>query len=130
MIYGIGIDIQKISQIDEIFARQKERFLQKIFTEQEIAYCSKYKNCGERYAARWAVKEAFFKAMATGIGGGYRFTDVEIINLASGKPHIVLYGKALEDCKRLGLKVFVSISHSDEYAVGQIILTAADEDDN
>jgi holo-[acyl-carrier protein] synthase len=128
LIYGIGIDIQCISQISKMLISQKERFLQRIFTEKEIAYCTKHQLASQHLAGRWAVKEAFYKAMGTGISGGYRFIDIETINLASGKPHVILYGKVQEDCKEIGLKVFVSISHSEEYAVGQIVLSHEDEE--
>jgi holo-[acyl-carrier protein] synthase len=130
MIYGIGIDIQSIAQIDEIFERQKDRFLKKIFTVEEITYCKRSRVSGQHFAARWAVKEAFFKALGTGIIGGYTFHDVEICKKASGQPYITLSGKALEECNRLCLRSFVSISHSDEYAVGQVILSYENDDED
>ncbi|MFD7524217.1 holo-ACP synthase [Paenibacillus chitinolyticus] len=128
MIYGIGLDIQEIAQIGELYVRRKDAFLRKVFTPDELAYCQRHADPGQHLAARWAVKEAFFKAMGVGIGGGYALTDVETVNLPSGKPHVVLHGKPLADCARLGLRVFVSLSHSGEYAAAQIVLEVDRED--
>jgi holo-[acyl-carrier protein] synthase len=123
MIYGIGIDIQSISKMNRVLRRQQERFLQRVLTENEIAYCCNHRNTGQHFAARWAVKEAYFKALGTGIRGEYRFLDVEIVHLPSGQPSIILHGKTREDWERFGLNIFVSISHSGDYAIGQVILS-------
>lgn len=122
MIYGIGLDLQYIPQIEDSIQRQQELFLNRVYTQQEIAYCKKHRNAGQHYAAKWAVKEAFSKALGTGIAKGIRLLDIETVHLKSGQPHIVLYRKALEVCQQHNLNVFVSISHSGDYAAAQVVL--------
>lgn len=123
MIYGIGIDLQYIPQISEMVARQSERALTRIFTPAEITYCAKFRSPDQHYAARWAVKEAFYKAAGTGLAGEYRLTDVETVNLDSGKPHVILYGKALESSRQHLWRIGVSISHSGDYAIAQVVIS-------
>lgn len=122
MILGIGVDIQEINQIKEIYSRKKERFFEKVFTHSEIEYCEKHKDSFKHYAARWAIKEAFLKAIGTGITGGYTLKEIETVNLPSGKPIVNVYGKLSEDINKLNVSSHISISHSGEYAVGQVLL--------
>ncbi|WP_270168539.1 holo-ACP synthase [Paenibacillus sp. SYP-B4298] len=122
MIYGVGLDLQYIPQIEESIQRQQELFLNRVYTQQEIAYCRKHRKAGQHYAAKWAAKEAFSKALGTGISKGIRLLDIETVHLKSGQPHIVLYRRALEICEQHNLKVFVSISHSGDYAAAQVVL--------
>jgi len=122
MIYGIGMDIQLVSQIKDILSRHGEYFLQRIFTKDEVVYCSNHRKPEQHYAARWAVKEACLKALGTGMARGFRLRDIETVRLVSGKPHIVLHGKIREHCLDHCLRAFVSISHSGEYAAAQVIL--------
>ncbi|PZD96804.1 holo-[acyl-carrier-protein] synthase [Paenibacillus sambharensis] len=129
MIFGIGLDIQSIAQIDASIRKQGEYFLRRIYTGQEIDYCSSKENASQHFAARWAVKEAFSKAAGTGIARGLCFRDVETVHLKTGQPHIVLYGKALDLCEQHDLRVLVSITHSEEYAAAQIILCSRLEDE-
>ncbi|WP_068776313.1 holo-ACP synthase [Paenibacillus sp. FJAT-26967] len=125
MIYGIGIDIQEIAQFEEIMHRQQDRFLRRIFTDQELSYCSRYNSPAQHLAARWAVKEAFLKAAGTGLRGGYRLADLEVSNLPSGKPELILHGQVREDIERAGVNVYISLSHSGDYAAGQVVLWTA-----
>ncbi|MGW9125867.1 holo-ACP synthase [Paenibacillus chitinolyticus] len=125
MIYGIGVDLQNIAQLEEAVTRQGESFLRKVFTDRERAYCSRHTSPVQHLAARWAVKEAFLKATGSGLGGQYLFKDLEVVNKPSGQPELILHGKAEEDCKRLGLHIYISISHSGEYALGQVVLCMA-----
>jgi holo-[acyl-carrier protein] synthase len=123
MIVGTGVDIAETSRIEEVFERHGERFSKRLYTPEEIAYCEKFKNKAERYAARFAAKEAAFKALGTGWRNGVRWLDVEVTHLASGKPELVLTGRALEVARELGVtRTSVSISHSDRYVVAQVIL--------
>jgi holo-[acyl-carrier protein] synthase len=123
MIAGTGVDIAETSRIDQVFERHGERFAKRVYTPQEIAYCEKFKNKAERYAARFAAKEAAFKALGTGWGNGVHWLDVEVTHLPSGKPELVLTGRALEVARQLGVtRASVSISHSDRYVVAHVIL--------
>src|SRR5690349_25131262 len=121
MIIGTGVDIAETVRIEQVLNRHGERFSGRLFTPQEIAYCEKFKNRAERYAARFAAKEAAFKALGTGWREGVRWLDVEVIRQTSGKPDLVLHGRARELAQ--GLRVersSVSISHSDRYAVAMV----------
>jgi holo-[acyl-carrier protein] synthase len=123
MIVGTGVDIAETSRIEQVIERHGERFSKRLYTPAEIAYCEKFKNKAERYAARFAAKEAAFKALGTGWGNGVRWVDVEVTHLPSGKPELLLTGRALEVAKQLGVtRASVSISHSDRYVVAQVIM--------
>jgi len=127
MIVGIGVDIAETARLERVLGRYGERFAQKVFTPAEIAYCEKFKNRGERYAARFAAKEAAFKALGTGWGKGVRWLDVEVTHQPSGKPELVLTGRAEEVARELRVaRMAVSISHSDRYVVAQVIFESDD----
>ena len=122
MIIGTGVDIAETVRIEQVLNRHGERFSGRLFTPQEIAYCEKFKNKAERYAARFAAKEAAFKALGTGWRNGVRWLDVEVTNLPSGKPELRLEGQALEAGRRLSVsRASLSISHTDRYAIAQVI---------
>ena len=122
MIVGTGVDIVETSRIQRVFERHGERFARRLFTQGEIAYCERFKNKAERYAARFAAKEAAFKALGTGWREGIRWLDVEVTHQPSGKPELVLKGRAQELAQILGVtRSAVSISHADHYAMAQVI---------
>lgn len=122
MIRGTGVDIADTSRIEQGLQRHGERFAKRIFTAGEIAYCERFKNRAERYAARFAAKEAAFKALGTGWRQGIQWLDVEIVHQPSGKPDLILTGRALEVARKLQVtRISVSISHSDRYAVALVI---------
>jgi holo-[acyl-carrier protein] synthase len=122
MIVGTGIDIVETIRIQEALERHGERFCRRLFSPGEITYCEKSKNKAERYAARFAAKEAAFKALGTGWRQGVRWRDVEVVHQPSGKPELVLTGGAAERAHQLGVtRTAVSISHADHYAVAQVI---------
>jgi holo-[acyl-carrier protein] synthase len=128
MIRGTGVDIAETSRIEQSLERHGERFTKKVFTSAEIAYCDKFKNRAERYAARFAAKEAAFKALGTGWRVGIRWLDVEVIHQPSGKPELVLTGRALEVARELQVtRMSISISHSDRYVVAMVIFEGDDE---
>jgi holo-[acyl-carrier protein] synthase len=120
MIRGIGVDIIEIERIRESIQSQGEQFLGKVFTAQEIAYCSAKHNSAQHYAARFAAKEAVSKALSTGWAGEFRWKDVELTNDPSGQPHIVLHGPLREGL--MGSSVFVSMSHSHSHVVAMVII--------
>lgn len=127
MIVGTGVDIAETSRIEQSLERHGERFAKRVFTPAEITYCERFKNRSERYAARFAAKEAAFKALGTGWRAGIRWLDVEVTHQPSGKPELILRGRAQEAARELKVtRTAVSISHSDRYVVAQVILESDD----
>jgi len=123
MIVGTGVDIAETSRIEQVFERHGDRFSKRVYTPEEIAYCERFKNKAERYAARFAAKEAAFKALGTGWRNGVRWLDIEVTHLASGKPELLMTGRALEVARELSVtRASVTISHSDRYVVAHVIL--------
>lgn len=123
MIVGIGADIAEINRVEEAIARHGQAFLDRVFTPVEIEYCERHKAKFERYAARFAAKEAAMKALGTGWRRGVRWRDIEVKNEASGKPGLTLAGPAAEHAARLGAKrILLSITHSGNLAFAQVIL--------
>jgi holo-[acyl-carrier protein] synthase len=122
MIVGMGVDIAEIDRIEATIARRGDAFLKRIYTPIEIAYCERHKKKGERYAGRFAVKEATMKALGTGWRRGVRWRDIEVVNLPGGKPTLRLAGVAKEFADRLGAKnISISITHSGNLAFAQVI---------
>lgn len=122
MIVGIGVDLVETARINEGLERHGDRFIRRLYTQGEIEYCDRFKNRAERYAARFAAKEAAFKALGTGWREGVRWLDVEVTNLPSGKPELLLHGRAGELARELGVsRMAISISHADHYAVVQVV---------
>jgi holo-[acyl-carrier protein] synthase len=125
VIVGTGVDLVETWRIQESLEEYGERFIKRLFTPGEVAYCEKFKNRAERYAASFAAKEAAFKALGTGWRNGVRWLDVEIVHLSSGKPELVLTGRALELAQELGVtRTQVTVSHAERYAVVQVIFEA------
>jgi len=123
MIIGIGADIAEVPRLREAIERHGERFLQRVFTEREIAYCQRHRNSEERFAARFAAKEAMMKALGTGWRRGITWRDIEVSNAQGGKPNIQLTGKALEIFHSLGgARILLSLTHTDNYALAQVII--------
>ena len=125
MIVGLGVDISEIDRIQAAVTRHGDRLLKRLFTAAEIAYCERHRNRFERYAGRFAVKEATMKALGTGWSRGVRWVDIEVTRLASGKPTLTLCGATLKHAERLGVRnTCVSITHSGNTALAQVILEA------
>src|SRR5213595_2831134 len=121
MIVGSGIDIAEVPRIAQAIVRFGERFVRRVFTEGEIAYCDSKANRIERYAARFAAKEAWMKALGTGWNHGVRWRDVEVCRMPGGRPTIAFHGKAAEFAAKLGTKnVALSLSHTAEQAIAQV----------
>ena len=122
MIVGLGLDIAEIDRIEAAITRHGAPFIERLFTPAEVAYCERHKNRYERYAARFAVKEAAMKALGTGWHGGVRWRDIEVTREPSGKPGLHLEGVAREFADRLGVKrISVTITHSGNLALAQVI---------
>ena len=123
VIYGIGIDIIEVSRIEKQISSERKRFREILFSENEIKYCDDKKSKAQNYAARFAAKEAFLKAIGTGLRDGLNWKNIEILNDELGKPEIVLHGKAKKIIKENGISnINVSLSHLKETAVAVVIL--------
>lgn len=122
MIVGMGVDIAEIDRIEAAIKRNGRRFIDRLFTPLEIEYCERHRNSYERYAGRFAVKEAAMKALGTGWARGVRWVDIEVTNLPGGKPTLRLAGVAGEIAARIGVKnISLSITHCGNIAFAQVI---------
>ena len=123
MIVGTGIDITEVPRIAEAIARFGSRFLNRVFTPNEIRYCESKKNSVERYAARFAAKEAAMKAIGTGLRRGVTWQDIEIGHAPGGKPVLRFSGRAADFANALGSKhVALSLTHTETTAIAIVIL--------
>ena len=123
MIVGTGIDMAEVPRIARSIARFGGRFLKRVFTEGEIRYCDSKANRAERYAARFAAKEAAMKALGTGWNHGVRWRDIEVQRQPGGRPTLAFHGKAAEVAARLGTKnIALSLTHTERQAFAQVIL--------
>jgi holo-[acyl-carrier protein] synthase len=122
MIVGLGIDVAEVNRIGAVIEAQKERFLRRVFTLDEVAYCEQFKNRYERYAGRFAVKEAAMKALGTGWSRGVRWVDLEVVRQRGGRPTLLLKGEAKKIADAMGVKnIAVSITHTADQAMAQVI---------
>lgn len=123
MIVGTGIDIVEVPRVAQAIERFGERFLRRVFTPGEIKYCRSKRNASERFAARFAAKEAAFKAIGTGVRMGVVWTDVEVRREPGGRPTLNFSGAAAAHAVALGMKrSSLSLSHTAEFATAQVIL--------
>jgi holo-[acyl-carrier protein] synthase len=123
VIVGTGVDLCEVDRIREAIARYGERFKQRIFTDHEIAYSERKANLYERYAARFAAKEAGMKALGTGWRGGIAWRHFEVTNLPSGRPTLAFHGRAGEIAKKLGVRnVSLSLTHTRDQAMAMVVL--------
>jgi len=118
-VYSIGVDLIEIERIEKLLERYGEKFLKRIFTEIEIEYCSKKRDKGS-FAARFATKEAVFKATGLGLSKGMTWKDVEVVNDSKGKPEVRLYGKTAEILDQK--KIHLSLSHSKDASVAVVVV--------
>jgi holo-[acyl-carrier protein] synthase len=122
VIVGLGLDIAEIDRIEAAITRHGVPFLERIFTAREVAYCESHKNRFERYAARFAAKEAAMKALGTGWRRGVRWRDIEVARDSSGKPTLHLEGAARQIADGLGVKnISLTITHSGNLALAEVI---------
>ncbi len=123
MIVGTGIDIIEVPRVAQSIERFGDRFLRRIFTADEIRYCQSKRNAVERFAARFAAKEAAFKAIGTGMRQGVSWVEVEVKRQPGGRPSISFSGVAAKHAAALGMKrASLSITHTAETAMAQVIL--------
>src|SRR5579862_6061262 len=123
MIVGTGIDLCEVERIEKAMtAPHGARFRERVFTAGEIAYADSKANWAERYAARFAAKEAGMKALGTGWQHGVSWHDLEVVNLASGRPTLRLHGKAAQIAERLGVRnVSLSLTHTVRQGMAFVI---------
>ncbi|MBI2346223.1 MAG: holo-ACP synthase [Deltaproteobacteria bacterium] len=122
MIVGIGIDIVDVRRIEAIIFRWQERFLRRIFTDKEIRHCNNKKNPAQRFATRFAAKEAFIKALYPKGTEGICFRDIEV-DQKDNRPVINTYNKVTAHVEAQQVsKIFVMLSHDGNYSVAQVIL--------
>ena len=119
----MGVDLAEVERIRAAVERYGERFLARVFTPGERAYAEATLKRYERYAARFAAKEAAMKAIGTGWKRGVRWQDFEVTNLPSGRPTLRFSGKAAEYAAEMGVReVWVSLTHTEGMALAQVIL--------
>ena len=122
-LLGIGIDVIEVERIEDAVEEFGERFLERIFTEGERAYCGRQKRPELHYAARWAAKEAVSKAFGTGIGAELSWTEIEVVRRDSGEPTLILTGKAREFAESKGVgEVKISLTHAKHYAAANAVV--------
>jgi holo-[acyl-carrier protein] synthase len=120
MIRAIGTDVVELDHFTGIVERSAPGFLERLFTEREIRYCERFKDSMASYAAIFAAKEAFLKALRTGLAPGIRWTDVEIVHESTGAPAVVAHGRCLE---LLGSgRPHVSLTHSRRSAAAVVVI--------
>jgi holo-[acyl-carrier protein] synthase len=123
MILGIGIDLVDVRRMEGIIFRWQERFLRRIFTDVEIRYCNNKKNPAQRFATRYAAKEAYFKALYPKGTEGISFLDIEIIDERGKKPTVNLSGKVRTHAEESKVKnTFLMISHDGNYGIANVVL--------
>lgn len=123
MIIGSGIDLVEIARIQQSMDRFGQRFLDRIFTGAEQAYCLRKRNSAESFAARFAAKEAAAKALGTGISHGVNWLEIEVVRGRGGKPDVRFSGRAAQIAARLGARnAALSLTHTTDLAMASVLL--------
>jgi len=123
MIVGSGIDLVEISRIQQSVKRFGQRFLNRVYTPAEQAYCLRKRNSAESLAARFAAKEAGAKALGTGISHGVSWLEIEVVREPSGRPTIRFHGRAAEIARGLGVAhVALSITHTGSLSMASVVV--------
>ena len=122
MIYGIGVDLIEIARLQRVLTR-RQRFMSRVYTEAEQQYCNAKHPPYACYAARFVAKEAFLKALGTGLRQYMRWRDIEVRRDALGKPSLCVSGYLQEQCLAQGIcHIHLSLAHSTSMAIAQVIL--------
>ena len=126
-ILGTGIDIVENYRLKKLLLKKKSNFKNKIFTNNEIAYCEKKSNITNCYSKRFAAKEAFVKALGTGFRKNINFKDIEVLKNHYGKPYILINKKVINKIKTLfkvkKFNILLSISDENKYAIASVIIS-------
>jgi holo-[acyl-carrier protein] synthase len=128
MIFGLGIDLVNIPRMESVLRRWGDRFVKRVFTEQEAQVCYQRAYPAAAFALRFAAKEAFSKAVGLGMRKGIRWRDIEILHLPGGKPTLKLKGRSSETCHEKGIThLHLSLSDEGEYGAAVVILEGTNE---
>jgi holo-[acyl-carrier protein] synthase len=123
MIVGSGIDLTEIDRIQQSMDRYGQRFLNRVYTAAEQAYCLRKRKAAESFAARFAAKEAGAKALGTGISHGVNWLEIEVVRLPSGRPTLKFHGRAAQMAARIGaVRAALSITHTSALAMASVVL--------
>jgi holo-[acyl-carrier protein] synthase len=123
MIVGSGIDLAEIGRIQQSMERYGKRFLDRVYTAAEQAYCLRKRKAAESFAARFAAKEAGAKALGTGISYGVNWLEIEVVREPSGRPTLKFHGRAAEMAAHLGAtRAALSITHTNDLAMASVVL--------
>src|ERR1039457_2061353 len=123
MIVGSGIDLVEIGRIQQSVERYGQRFLDRVYTAAEQAYCLRKRKSAESLAARFAAKEAGAKALGTGISRGVNWREIEVIREPGGRPSLRFYGRAAEIAERMGVAhTALSITHTADLSMASVVL--------
>ncbi len=121
-IIAHGIDLVDCDRIEHMLVRHETRFLNRVFTPDEQAYCAKARNRGERFAGRFAAKEAVLKLIGMGWREKIAWTDVEVVNDPMGKPEVTLSGQVQQIAEQMGIeRVSLSITHAANLAIASAV---------
>jgi holo-[acyl-carrier protein] synthase len=127
-IYGIGLDLVQVERLQRILDRWGERFEKRVFTTEELVVCGQRRNRAACLALRFAAKEAFVKALGTGIRGAMGWLDIEVRNAASGQPRIALSPRAASFCRELHICSWhLSLTDDGAYGAAVVILECQEE---
>ena len=129
MIIGSGIDIVNIERIGQLMKRWGDHFLSRVYTEREISRCQRRSRPSECFAIRFAAKEAFLKAIGSGLRNGIQWTDIEVENDPLGKPLFCLHRKAKEVLQTCRIeRTYLTLSHDQPFAVAHVLLEGKDDE--
>jgi len=123
MIVGIGVDLVEVPRIRRAIEEHGDRFIRRVFTDAETDYCRQCAHPEQRFATRFAAKEAALKALGVGWAEGLEFAEVEVVTNARGAPSVVFTGRALELARSLGAeRIHVSMTHHHDFAIAEVVL--------
>ncbi len=124
MVLGLGTDLIEIARVQASMDKFGRRFLERVFTPGEIAYClRKKRNAAESFAARFAAKEAGAKALGTGISQGVSWREIEVVRVLGERPELAFHGRAKEQARTMGVeRISLSVTHSRDVAMAVVVL--------
>lgn len=123
MLIGTGVDVIEVERISQSIERYGDRFLRRVYTDREIAYCNRKRNSAESFAARFAAKEAGAKALGTGISWGVTWHEIAVGRLPGGRPVLELFGQAKRRADALGVRsIALSLTHTKTMAIAMVVM--------